>query len=92
MTLTATRDDDTGFLAGLFTSKKPAIDPTALVNTALKGFKEAADNLVAAQGIIATQKEQHEQEIASLQAKAQECDEQSDRLSRIKDRLEEFLS
>ena len=93
MTLTATRDNDEGFFSGLFgPSKKVAVDPVELVNTALKGFQDAADNLVAAQDILDKQKQEHEDEIAALRVKADACEAQSSRLTRIRDRLSDFLA
>lgn len=92
MTLTATRDDNEGFFTGLFAAKPKAIDPTALVNTALASFQQAADNLVAAQGLIDAQKEEHMVAMGELSAKITQCSIESSRLTRIKERLAEFLA
>lgn len=91
-TIVATREESTTILGSLFASKPKVIDPTALVNTALAGFQQAADNLVAAQGVIATQKAQHEAEALAATAKAEVCSEQHSRLSRIQERLVDFLA
>lgn len=90
--ITATRDDNTdGFFTTLF-NKPKAVDPTALVNTALASFQQAADNLVAAQGIIAAQKQTHLDELAALSAKIDTCDVEHSRLDRIGSRIAEFLA
>lgn len=91
MTITATRDEDVGFIGSLF-SKPKAVDPTTLVNQALAGFQQAADNLVAAQGIIAAQKQTHLDELAALSAKIDTCDAEHGRLDRIGSRIAEFLA
>lgn len=92
MTLTATRNEDVGFMAGLFAAKPKAVDTVALVNTALAGFQTAADNLATAKGIIAAQKTLHQEELEAAQKKVTECEEQDGRLDRIHERLAEFLS
>lgn len=91
MTLTATRDNDDGFFTTLF-NKPKAMDPTALVNSALAGFQQAADNLVAAQGIIAAQKQTHLDELNALSAKIDTCDDQHARLDRVHQRISELLA
>ncbi|QNR53938.1 hypothetical protein phiK7A1_150 [Pseudomonas phage phiK7A1] len=90
--ITATRDDNTDGFFSMFTSKPKAVDPTALVNTALAGFQQAADNLLAAQGMIAAQKQTHLDELAALSAKIDVCDTEHSRLDRISGRLTDFLS
>lgn len=90
--ITATRDDNTAGIFSLFTNKPKAVDPTALVNTALAGFQQAADNLVAAQDIISKQQAVHEAEVLAAAAKVNECSEQSTRLSRVHARITELLA
>lgn len=89
--ITATRDD-AGFFGSMFAAKPTVIDPTALVNKALAGFQEASDNLVAAQGIIAKQKDEHEVMLFELAAKVAECGEQHSRLARIRERLADLVA
>lgn len=92
MTITATRDEEVGFIGSLFAGKPKVVDPTVLVNQALAGFQQAADNLVAAQGIIAAQKQTHLDELAALSAKIDTCDVEHSRLDRIGQRISEFLA
>lgn len=92
MTITATRNEDEGFLSGLFTGKKVIVDPHVLAAKALGSFQEAADNLIAAQEVISKQKEEHVAAIEALQDKARACDEQGERLSRVAARFRELIA
>lgn len=91
MNITATRNEAPVGIAKLFSSKK-AVDPTSLVNNALGAFQEAADNLQAAQTTIAEQKVAHQEQIAQLQAKADECEAQSARLTRVQQKINDLLN
>lgn len=74
-----------------FFSKK-AKTPDALANEALQAFTDAQTKLETAQAAIASQKAEHEAEIAARQKQLSEADEHHSRLERIKVRFAELLS
>lgn len=74
-----------------FFSKKVKT-PDILADEALQAFTDAQSKLEAAQTAIASQKADHEAEIASLQSKLAVADEHHSRLERIKGRFAELLS
>lgn len=73
-------------------SKKEAKSPSALADDALKAFTDAQAKLDEAQKAIEAQIVDHKAEIAARQAKLADADEQSSRLSRIKNRFAELMA
>lgn len=66
--------------------------PAKLVEDALAGFQKAADQLAVAQNAIATQKAEHEAKLREASAGVADCTAQHDRLSRVRDRIKDFLA
>lgn len=77
---------ETGFFV------KKAKTPDVLVAEALQGFTDAQAKLETAQAAIATQKAEHEAEIASRQALLDTATEHHDRLERVKGRFADLLA
>lgn len=71
---------------------QPKPTPSKLVEDALAGFQQAADNLSVAQEAIAAQKAEHEAKLAEATAGVADCTEQHARLSRVRDRIKDFLA
>lgn len=91
MTLTATRDEETGFFSAMF-SKPATPTPSKLVNDALAAFNEAHANLVSVEAQIEEQRAASILEIEAHTKKVVECNTQQSRISRIRERLAEFLA
>lgn len=78
-----------GNVLGLMKTKPT---PSKLVEDALAGFQKAADQLAVAQDGIAAQKAEHEAKLAEAAAGVADCTEQHARLSRVRDRIKDFLA
>lgn len=83
-------DNNLGSLFSFPAKAKPS--PSKLVEDALAGFQQAADNLAVAQDAIAAQKAEHEAKLAVAAAGVSDCTEQHARLSRVRDRIKELIA
>ena len=78
--------------ASFFTGKQSVKDPALLVSEALQSFQAAQDQLEAAQAEIEAQISDQQAVIAAASVKVSEANDSLSKISRIKVRIEEFLS